>query len=145
MTLTQHFTIEELTHSQTADRLGLDNSPTVEVLANLKTLAQLLEQVRTLLGKPLHISSGYRCLKVNAAIGSKPTSQHVLGKAADFTCPGYGKPKDIMAAIVASDIEYDQCILEFASNGGGWVHISFSANPRKQALVIDANGTTTYS
>lgn len=145
MKLSEHFDLAEFTASQTADRLNLDNTPPQLVIANLLVLAEGLEQVRSLLGnRPLTITSGYRSPSVNAAVGSKPSSQHLAGQAADFICPRYGSPADIMAAIVGSDIKYDQVISEFASNGGGWVHISFSERNRKQALVIDSKGTRNY-
>lgn len=143
MKLTQHFALEEFTHSQTADRLGIDNTPPADIFRNLNALANGMEEVRELLGgKPITISSGYRCLALNAAVGSKPTSQHALGQACDFICPAFGSPAHIVAAIVASDIGYDQVIQEFADKPGkGWVHISFSGRNRKQALIIDGQGT----
>mgnify|MGYP003339111303 FL=1 len=88
-------------------------------------------------------SSGYRSLMVNQLLGSKPTSQHTKGLAADFICPSFGTPKDIIKKIVSSDIKYDQVILEFDR----WIHISFCEEgykPRKQALIIDSKGTRTY-
>ena len=146
MKLSEHFDLAEFTASQTADRRRLDNTPPQHVIANLLVLAAGLEQVRSLLGNhPLTITSGYRSPAVNAAVGSKPSSQHLLGQAADFICPRYGSPADIMAAIVGSNIKYDQAISEFASNGGGWVHISFSGRGRKQALVIDNKGTRAFT
>ena len=146
MKLSEHFDLAEFTASQTADRRGLDNTPPQHVIANLLVLAAGLEQVRSLLGNhPLTITSGYRSPAVNAAVGSKSSSQHLLGQAADFICPRYGSPADIMAAIVGSNIKYDQAISEFASNGGGWVHISFSGRGRKQALVIDNKGTRAFT
>lgn len=128
-----------MTASQTAARLGINNTPTDPViLANLKKTAEMLEQVRTLLGnRPIIISSGYRCLALNTAIGSQPTSAHVQGQAADFTCPGFGSPYDVCQAIMASNIKFDQLIYEFAS----WTHIAWSATQRMQLLTIDNSGT----
>lgn len=141
MQLSNHFTLEEFTHSQTAARLGIGNQVPAQVMPALQRTAEGLEGVRMRLGnRPLVISSGYRSPALNTAIGSKPTSQHTTGKAVDFTCPSYGTPTAIMRKIIDSAIEFDQCILEF----GAWVRISFSDNPRKQALVIDANGTRVY-
>jgi zinc D-Ala-D-Ala carboxypeptidase len=141
MNLSEHFTLDEFCTSQTAARLGILNDPPLEVVAHLKRTAAGMEKVRSLLNdKPIHINSGYRSLKVNAAVGSKSTSQHVTGQACDFICPRYGTPEQIMKAIISSPIEYDQCILEF----GQWVHISFSHAPRKQALIIDHSGTRGY-
>jgi hypothetical protein len=141
--LTEHFTLEELTASEIAVRNGLDNTPNPLVLNNLKTLAKGLEDVREVLGRPIIINSGYRSLVVNQLLGSKPTSQHTKGLAADFICPSFGSPKDIIKKIVFSDIQYDQVILEFDR----WVHISFCEEgykPRKQALIIDSKGTRVY-
>lgn len=137
--LTPHVTLEEMTASQTAAREGIDNTPTDHViLANLKKTAELLEQVRTLLGsKPIIISSGYRCLELNTKIGSSSTSAHVQGQAADFTCPGFGTPYQICKAIASSNIQFDQLIYEFAS----WVHIAWSPANRRQLLTIDNSGT----
>jgi zinc D-Ala-D-Ala carboxypeptidase len=141
MNLSEHFTLDEFCTSQTAARLGILNDPPLEVVSHLKRTAEGMEKVRSLLGnKPIHINSGYRSLKVNAAVGSKATSQHVTGQACDFICPSYGMPESIMKAIISSPIEYDQCILEF----GQWVHISFTSSPRKQALIIDHSGTRGY-
>lgn len=142
MTLSEHFTLDEFTHSKTATRMGASNAPPLELLPALKRTAKGLEAVRTLLGDlPITVSSGYRSPMVNNLVGSKPSSQHLLGQAVDFTCPAFGTPEQIMRRIVSSGIEYDQCLLEFNS----WVHISFNDKPRRQALVIDRNGTRSYA
>jgi hypothetical protein len=144
LNLTQHFTFEELYASEIADRNGIDNTPTdPKVLNNLKALALNLESVRRLLGKPIHINSAYRCLAVNALLGSKPTSTHIKGLAADIICPAFGTPIDIIRAIIASNIQYDQVILEFDR----WVHIGFTEDdqtPKLQKLIIDKSGTRTF-
>ena len=139
MNLTDHFTLEELTLSQTAARLGLDNEPPPAVVDALTRTAHGLEMVRVLLQAPILISSGYRSQYVNRAVGGAANSQHILGEAADFTAPGFGPPEMIVRAIMRSTrpIPYDQLIVEF----GNWVHISFSREPRHQALVIDHSGT----
>lgn len=144
MMLSPHFSLAEFTQSQTASRLELDNTPSADALVNLVALAAGLEQVREMLGKPITITSGYRSPLVNTAVGSKSTSQHTKGEAADFICPQYGTPAEIVRAIVNSRIEYDQVISEFAGRGQGWVHISFSERKRRQALVIDGNGTRAF-
>jgi hypothetical protein len=145
MFLSTHFTLAEFTVSQTADRHGVDNTPPLEIIEALKYTAQGLEGVRILLGVPILISSGYRCLALNRRIGSKDTSQHVKGEAADFTAPGFGGPTTVMTRILESGLDYDQCILEYATDpkrpGRGWVHMSFTRKPRHQALVIDDTGT----
>lgn len=135
--LTQHFTLEEMCHSQTAVRLNLSNFPDPEAASNLLNTAAGLEKIRKLVGKPIFVSSGYRSPKVNKAVGGARNSQHMTGQAADITCHSYGSPRQLMQAIVSSDIDYDQCILEFDS----WCHISFSNKPRKQNLIIDSTGT----
>ncbi len=143
MKLSPNFTLAELTHSETAQRLGLNNSPSKEVEANLVRLARMLEEVRRLLGRPIMVNSAYRSPEVNKAIGSRSTSQHILGCAADIRVPGL-TPNDIVNLVVKSNIEYDQIIREFNS----WVHISIpnklSDKPRKQALIIDKTGTRPY-
>jgi hypothetical protein len=142
--LSEHFTFKELTDSEIAARHDIDNIPDSPlVLTNLKTLAKGLEDVRKVLGGPIVILSGYRSLMVNTLLGSKSTSQHIKGLAADFVCPTFGTPKDIVDKIISSDIQYDQLIWEFSN----WVHISFSEEgykPRKQVLTIDKQGTRKY-
>lgn len=142
--LSEHFTLEELTASQTARRLGLDNTPPQDVLENLTYTANKMEKVRELLGNnPIVISSGYRSPAVNKAVGSKSKkSQHLSGQAIDFTCPKFGSPRKIVEAIKNSDINYDQVIYEFDE----WVHISFTqSDNRKQALTIDSQGTRLFA
>lgn len=143
MKLSPNFTLAELTHSETAERLGLDNTPDEKVKANLVRLARMLEDVRRVLGRPIMVNSAYRSLKVNTAIGSRSTSQHVLGCAADIRVPGL-TPNDIVKEIIKANIEYDQLIREFDS----WVHISipntFADKPRKQVLIIDRTGTRPF-
>ena len=132
MQLTDHFTLAQLTCSETAERDGIDNTAPLEVIDNLRRLAEGLEAVQALLGAPLDISSGYRSPALNRVVGGSPTSQHSQGLAADFVCAAFGTPLDIAAAIQASDIEFDQCILEY----GRWVHLSFSTAPRGRMLSI---------
>ena len=86
MQLTPNFSLEQLIHSETAERERIDNTPAPEIVKNLRLLAQGLEQVRTLIGFPLDISSGYRCPRLNSRVGGAKTSQHTRGQAADFTC-----------------------------------------------------------
>jgi hypothetical protein len=141
MQLSDHFSLEELT--ATSHR-QFDNTPNASEIANLTRLAATLEQVKTLLGgKPVMINSGFRSKQVNDSVGSKDTSQHRIGCAADIRVPGM-TPNEVVTAIIASDIGYDQLIREFDS----WTHISVpdmpSRPPRKQALIIDRQGTRTY-
>ena len=138
MRLSEHFSIEEMTASQSAARLGLDNTPPAEMVAALNRTAQLLEEVRALLGgKPVLVSSGYRSPAVNRAVGGAANSAHMLGCAADFTCPAFGSPLEVCRAIAGSDIVFDQLIHEFRA----WVHIAWAPAPRRQVLTIDGAGT----
>jgi len=145
MNLTPHFTLEELTASETAERNGWDNSPNDAELANLTRLADFLEQVKVVLdGKPIMISSGLRTKKVNDAVGSKDSSQHRTGCACDFRVPGM-TPDEVVRKIMASGISFDQVIREFDR----WTHISIpntdDTSPRKQALIIDKAGTRPFA
>jgi hypothetical protein len=142
MQLSEHFTLEELT--ATSHR-QFDNTPNATEMANLVRLAAFLEQVKTALGgKPVMINSGFRSKQVNDSVGSKDTSQHRIGCAADIRVPGM-TPNEVVKAIMASDIGYDQLIREFDS----WTHISVpntvSTAPRKQVLIIDKQGTRAYA
>ena len=126
-------------------RQGIDNTPNDNQKENLYKLAMEMEDVRELLNnKPIFISSGYRCLALNKLLGSKKTSSHIKGLAADFTCRQFGTPNEIVFAIINSKIEFDQIILEHNS----WVHISFCKDeetPRKQAISINKDGVMLYS
>ena len=142
MNLTEHFTLEELTHT---DHREFENTPNADQINNLERVAELLEQVKKMLGgKPIMVNSAFRSLQVNAAVGSKPTSQHCLGCAADIRVPGM-TPDEVVKAIRASDIQYDQLIREFDS----WTHISVPnevrMTPRNQTLIIDKQGTRSYA
>ena len=141
MNLSPHFTLEEFTISGEAARRGIVNDPPAELLPVLKRTALGLETARIRLGgTPIQVSSGYRCLALNRALGSKDSSQHVKGEAVDFICPRFGNPANIVAALKYSDVPYDQLILEYARSGGGWVHISFAPNARRQAFALDERG-----
>lgn len=141
MKLTEHFTLDELTRSDTAVRKGLDNMPPPAIAQRLLLTAVGLELVRELLGAPILITSGYRSPEVNSAIGGSPNSQHCKGEAVDFIAPGFGTPKAVCLAILDSDISFDQLIEE-----GNWVHISFSDNPRRSVLTAHFNaGRVTYT
>ena len=143
MQLTQHFTLEELTHSDIGSRLGLDNTPDAQTIANLKRVADLLETVRDVLGRPIMINSGYRSKAINDAVHSKDTSQHRLGCAADIRVPGM-TPDEVIRCLITHNVPYDQLIREFDS----WTHISVPSTtndvPRKQVLIIDKLGTRVY-
>jgi hypothetical protein len=141
MNLSPHFSLDELTHT---DHRELENIPNEQELANLKRLAEFLERVKTVLGgKPIMVNSAFRSKVVNDAVGSKDTSQHRVGCAADLRVPGM-TPDEVVKAIIASGIGYDQVIREFDR----WTHISIPNklfdSPRKQALIIDKQGTRVY-
>jgi zinc D-Ala-D-Ala carboxypeptidase len=145
--MSQTFSIRELTYSDTAIRLGLDNTPTNEVLINLQNLCQfILEPVRNHFDKPITITSGYRSSELCKAIGSSTTSQHTHGEAVDFEILGISN-KEVSDWIV-NHLDYDQCILEFWSPeqpNSGWVHCSYSNNNRKMYLrAYKGNGRTIY-
>ena len=136
--MTPHFTLAELT--ATSHR-QFDNTPNETELANLQKLAEFLEQVKTLLdGKPIMINSAFRSKQVNDSVGSKDTSQHRLGYAADIRVPGM-TPDQVVRALIASDLPFDQVIREFDA----WTHISISPSPRRQALIIDRAGTRPFA
>lgn len=144
MQLSPHFTLEELTFSEIASRKGLDNTPSANEIDNLKRLALLLEVVRTVVGKPVKINSAYRSKAVNDAVGSKDSSQHRLGCAADIRVDGM-TPREVVKAVIACGQDFDQLIQEFDS----WTHISVpnyaQDKPRKQVLIIDRSGTRPFN
>ena len=144
MNLTPHFTLEELIASEAADRNGWDNTPNEQELENLKRLADFLEQVKVVLGgKPIMVNSAFRSKLVNDSVGSKDTSQHRIGCAADIRVPGM-TPDEVVKTVIASKIGYDQVIREFDR----WTHISVpntpDTAPRRQALIIDKAGTRAF-
>jgi len=139
--LSPHFSLEELTHT---DHRELDNTPDPLTIVNLTRMAEFLERVKVLLsGKPIMVNSAYRSPSVNEAVGSKPTSQHCLGCAADIRVPGM-TPDEVCKALIASDLPFDQLIREFDR----WTHISVPNRegelPRRQTLIIDREGTRKY-
>jgi hypothetical protein len=142
MNLSEHFTLEELTHT---DHREYDNTPNESELANLKRLALFLEDVKNVLGgKPIMVNSAFRSKQVNDAVGSKDSSQHRVGCAADIRVPGM-TPDEVVRAVIASNLGYDQVIREFDR----WTHISVpnvaGAAPRKSKLIIDKAGTRVFA
>jgi hypothetical protein len=140
--LSVHFTLDELTHT---DHRQFDNTPNASELGNLIRLAGLLEDVKILLSnKPIIVNSAFRSKQVNDAVGSKDTSQHRIGCAADIRVPQM-TPDEVVRAVIASDLPYDQIIREFDR----WTHISIpntpDAKPRRQALIIDKAGTRSFA
>ena len=142
MNLTEHFTLEELT---TTDHREFDNTPNEAERANLVRLAGLLELVKVALGgKPIMVNSAFRSKQVNDAVGSKDTSQHRIGCAADIRVPGV-TPDQVVKAVIAAKLPFDQLIREFDR----WTHISIPNDPkgkaRGQTLIIDKAGTRPYA
>jgi hypothetical protein len=141
LNLSPHFTLEELTHT---DHRQFDNTPHAEELLNLRRLADFLELVKEQLQfKPIIVNSAYRSKAVNDAVGSKDTSQHRLGCAADIRVPGM-TPDSVVRVVLASKLPFDQLIREFDS----WTHVSIpnhaSSQPRRMALIIDKAGARSF-
>ena len=142
MQLSEHFTLEELTHT---DHREFDNVPNESELANLKRLAAFLETVKSAIGgKPIIVNSAFRCKEVNDAVGSSDKSQHRLGCAADIRVPQM-TPDEVVRSIIAAGLPFDQVIREFDR----WTHVSIpntaDAKPRGQKLIIDKTGTRPYA
>jgi hypothetical protein len=145
--LTTHFTLEEFCASQTAASNGIDNAPpTWDELCALHDLAEVMQDVRALLGhKPITITSGFRCASLNEAVGGSTTSAHQIGLACDFVCPDFGTPYQICEKLFPhiGSLGIDQLIYECGVDGEGdeWVHLGLSDNPRAQMLTITQRGT----
>lgn len=140
--MTPHFTLAELTITE---HRQFDNTPNADEVANLTRLAEFLETVKTALdAKPIMINSAFRSKQVNDAVGSKDTSQHRLGCAADIRVPGM-TPDEVTRAVIAAGLPFDQLIREFDS----WTHLSVPSTPglfpRRQALIIDHAGTRPFA
>ena len=141
MKLSDHFSLSELTKSDTAVRKGIPNVPKDEEVENLiMVCSEILEPVREQYGIPFIPNSGYRCLELNRAIGSSDRSQHVQGKAVDFEIPGVDNKE--VALWVKENCDFDQLILEFYKEGeptSGWVHCSYDVDKedRKSARIFD--------
>lgn len=144
MQLSEHFSLSELTITET----GLENSPIGDELESLYRLAEVLEQVRFELGHPVIISSGYRSPAVNSIVGGSKSSAHLKGLAADFTCPGFGTPKEICIALIDAQIRFDQIILEYKdgthNKGGDWVHLGLKPEGSRQMVMTRLSGGKYY-
>lgn len=144
MQLSKNFHLNEMTRSQTALRKGIDNNPNSTEIEKLKTLCvHVLQPVRDHFGRGVTVNSGFRCLKLNRAIGSKDNSQHTKGEAADIEIPGINNRK--LAEYIRDNLDFDQLILEFYEEGqpsSGWVHVSFvrPERNRKNCLIINSSG-----
>ena len=148
MSLTKNFSLIELTKSQTGEIKGIDNTPSAEHQDNLKSLCtHVLQPVRDHFSRVVSVSSGYRSVELCVAIGSKTTSQHAKGQAADFEI--YGLSNKELADYINENLDYDQLILEYwkeSDPNSGWIHCSYSeGNNRKQYLrAYKENGSTKY-
>lgn len=137
-----YFTIYELTKSCTAERLGIDNTPNEDVLFNLEQLVRnVLDPLRIKYGQPIIVCSGYRCLKLNMAVGGAWNSQHIKGQAADIYCANRSPVINRLLAcvLISENIPFDQLILEKVDEMGypQWLHVSYSPNPRREILLFD--------
>lgn len=142
MQLTRNFTLAELTRSATADRLGIDNTPPLEIQIELRNTAQMLQRIRDFLTVPVIVSSGYRCEALNKAIGSRRTSDHLTGQAADIVAPAYGHPH-VVAKVLAprlTQLGIGQLILERVANKA-WLHVSTRVPDRPVNRVITISDT----
>lgn len=141
----KYFTIKELTKSATAERKGIDNTPSVQVRANLTALVEkVLDPLREAYGKPIIVTSGYRCERLNRAVGGAASSQHVKGEAADIRSvqDTPEENKKLYDLIVKLGLPFDQLINEY---GFDWVHVSFGSQHRRQKLnAVKKNGRTSY-
>jgi len=148
MNLSANFTLKELTKSDTATRLGIDNTPDDATIDNLKLLCEMvLQPVREHFGKSVTVNSGYRSPESNAAVGGSKTSDHCKGQAADIEIDGLPNPE--LAQWIMDNLDYTQLILEFYTQGqpnSGWVHVSYDLNNlKKQELTaVKVAGKTTY-
>lgn len=144
MNLSEHFTLQEATVSQTAARMGIDNTPDDAMIAAMRQTAQFMEHVRDILGAPITVTSWYRCPELervvaNIAPGRPLSGHHPLGAAVDFICPGYGSPLEIASRLstMTAALGIGQLIYEF----GSWVHISrLPVAPINRVLTIDQRG-----
>jgi zinc D-Ala-D-Ala carboxypeptidase len=134
--LTAHFTLDEMVFSQTASRLGIDNTPPRQVVDNLRRVCEALEEVRRSVGAlPVLVSSGYRCPELNRAVRGSRNSAHMGGLAVDFTIPRFGSTLQLARAVAGSGIGFEQVIHEY----GRWVHLGLppeSASPARETLSI---------
>jgi zinc D-Ala-D-Ala carboxypeptidase len=134
--LSEHFTLREFTRSQAAERLGIDNRPNEQEIANLKLVAGRLEIVRVGMGARIFVTSGFRCRQLNTLIGGSPNSDHVLGGAADFTVEGHGNADMIRWIMNHPEIQFDQLIYEFGERG--WVHLGIGPGRASRRQVLTA-------
>lgn len=131
--MAEYFSIDELTRSSTARRLGIDNTPPPEITQALTSLIEnLLDPARRMWGAPITVNSGYRCPELNRAVGGTPSSQHLRGEAADITAGSPDRNRRLFDAIAASRLDFDQLIDE---RGYSWLHISYSAGKNRRKTL----------
>lgn len=135
--LSKHFTLEEMIFSQTAARKGINNQPSEAIIENLKIVASILEEIRTLVNRPIQITSGYRSVELNEMIGGASNSKHIYGYAADIYVPKIA-PARLAKIIADSDIRFDQLILEYDR----WVHIGMAQENLREEILTIRDGTT---
>ena len=144
MNLSPHFTLAEMTASNKARALGIDNTAPADLLPRLRATADMLERIRATLGVPIVITSGYRCLALNRAVGSRSSSDHLSGQAADIVAPAYGSASRVatMLAPLVSTLGIGQLILE-GVRGKQWVHVStrFPEKAVNRVITITDAGT----
>lgn len=137
MNLSEHFTLEEFTFSETANKLHIDNTPSDLIISSLKALVQnVLEPARILFGSPITISSGYRCIELNKAVGGKLNSQHLKGQAADLHVKHIGALQELFK-IIRANCDFDQLLFEKSSSGKVWVHVSYVDKQSNRHQVIE--------
>lgn len=139
MKLTEHFTLAEFVRSETADRKHIDNTPTHEVIDNLRALCRdVLEPARVAFGAPIYITSGYRCPALNKAVGGKPTSQHLRGEAADLQVRGVENLRKLYRLIKDHGV-FDQLLYETNKAGVRWIHVSYKQGGNRLQAIDNYN------
>lgn len=137
--LTEHFTLSEFVRSDTAANKHIDNTPTPEVVDNLRALCRnVLEPARVAFGSPIYITSGYRCQALNKAVGGKPTSQHLRGEAADLQVRGVENLSKLYNAIKDHGV-FDQLLYESNKAGARWIHVSYKASGNRRQAIDNYN------
>ena len=135
----RYFTIKELSKSSTAEKLGIDNTPAPEICAKLNTLISALDKIREQYGKPIFVTSGYRCPELNKAVGGVNSSQHVKGEAADLVGRNDDETRKIFETAKALG-NFDQLLYEKNSKGSIWVHISYKSSGNRTMCIDNYKG-----
>ena len=139
MKLTEHVILSEFVRSETADRNHIDNTPTPDVIENLRALCRnVLEPARVAFGAPIYITSGYRCPALNKAVGGKPTSQHLRGEAADLQVRGVENLRKLYRLIKDHGM-FDQLLFESNKAGVRWIHVSYKQSGNRRQAIDNYN------